>query len=187
MDQKETPVHTELKAIQAMSKEDRKIYNSNKLISTIGRPHARHYTKEDIQLITEDISNKITTGSNLVEILNSSEIYPNPSTFFKWCINDESINKMYNHAREVRAHTLVEEIFTTIEGKGIEDSMVAVARDRLKSDTVKWYASKVIPKLYGDKLNVEVENKSVVHINLGCGIDPLKQIEDVDFIDITPE
>ena len=39
-----------------------------------------------------------------------------------------------------------------------------VSRDRLRVDTRKWYLSKVLPKLYGDK--VEVEHSGIPEITV---------------------
>lgn len=80
----------------------------------------------------------------------------------------------YARAREIQADTLVEEIID-ISDDGTNDWMDRqsssekgaevsngwllngehVARSRLRVDSRKWFASKVLPKRYGDKLTTE--------------------------------
>ena len=42
---------------------------------------------------------------------------------------------------------------------------VQVQRDRLIGDTLKWYASKILPQEYGDKLEIEHTGKQSNTIN----------------------
>lgn len=69
--------------------------------------------------------------------------------------------KQYARAREVRADKLVEEIMT-IADDGSNDTYVdengktkidwdVVARSKLRVDSRKWFASKLAPKMYGDR------------------------------------
>ena len=76
----------------------------------------------------------------------------------------------YAHAREVRADTLFEELLT-IADYGVNDMIIdeegnsrtdhdVIARSRLKVDTRKWVISKMVPKKYGDKLELSGDANS---------------------------
>lgn len=76
---------------------------------------------------------------------------------------------MYAHAREARADKLVEEIITISDDSsrdtftdkdGVErTNNEVVARSRLRVDSRKWLASKMLPKKYGDRLNLDADVK----------------------------
>jgi len=76
---------------------------------------------------------------------------------------------MYAHAREARADKLAEEIIlisddssrdTIIDEDGNErTNQEVVARSRLRVDSRKWLASKMMPKKYGDKLDITADVK----------------------------
>jgi hypothetical protein len=73
---------------------------------------------------------------------------------------------LYARAREMRADTLAEQILeiadhkqddTYIDGDGnVRTDADVVARARLRVDSRKWLASKMLPKIYGDKQDLNV-------------------------------
>lgn len=76
---------------------------------------------------------------------------------------------LYAQAREARADKLAEEIISISDDKSADiivdengntrtDSEV-VARSRLRVDSRKWLASKMLPKKYGDRMNLDAEVK----------------------------
>src|SRR5690606_9867730 len=82
----------------------------------------------------------------------------------------QSFSEQYTRAREIQAETLVDEILE-ISDDGSNDYMQrisedggvtgwrengeALARSKLRVDTRKWVASKILAKKYGDRLAVE--------------------------------
>ena len=75
---------------------------------------------------------------------------------------------MYTRAREDRADKLADELVAIsdevevsarYEGEEVRLSLdaAAVARNRLRVDARKWVASKLKPRVYGDKLDVTAE------------------------------
>lgn len=72
----------------------------------------------------------------------------------------EVLTKLHARAREEFAHTCVQQMFD------IADQEEDVQRARLKCDNVKWYAARVLPKDYGDKLQAQVsgpDGKAIPH------------------------
>jgi len=92
------------------------------------------------------------------------------STFLTWVLDDvDGLAARYARAREIGIHVMVDEI-TDIVDDGSNDwieyeteagrivtqvNQEHIARSKLRVDHRKWIAAKVIPALYGDKLNVE--------------------------------
>lgn len=80
--------------------------------------------------------------------------------------------EMYYYARRVQAEMLVDEIVEIADNTEhdwkkrfdkngdlidyVPDNE-AIQRSRVRIDTRKWYATKMVPKIYGDKLNVDLD------------------------------
>jgi hypothetical protein len=133
------------------------------------------YTKE----IGEAICLGISQGHSLRKICNSSDIFPAVSTVCLWAITNDEFAEQYARARRIQAELLADEIIALsdddskdVSGELQMPNGVAVQRSRLSVDTRKWYLSKVLPKVYGDKvLNehtgkdggaLQIEFKSVI-------------------------
>ncbi len=118
------------------------------------------------------IIEKIEYGLSLRKSLKDEGM--SSRTFFEWLKEDEGKQKQYAHACEERSEKIFEEMldiaddgtndYMTIE-KGdmlynVEDKEV-VNRSRLRIDTRKWMLSKMMPKKYGDKLDVTTNGKDM--------------------------
>ncbi len=89
------------------------------------------------------------------------------STLWKWLAEDNEFSKQYARAKELCADLLAAEVveiaddregdkYIDEKGRVITDNE-AVNRSRLRVDARKWYASKLAPKKYGDKMSLEHE------------------------------
>lgn len=119
-----------------------------------GRP--TEYTPE----LAEEICLRITQGESLRKICESNKKFPAVSTICLWNLQDRNgFAEQYTRARQAQAELLADELFTITDDESRDVSgelempnSVAVQRDRLRVDTRKWYLSKVLPKIYGEKL-----------------------------------
>lgn len=113
--------------------------------------------------ITERILSRISGGESLRSILSGDDM-PDRSTFFRQLQVDEALRDQYARACAVRVEHYVEEIIEIADDKG-EDwttdekgnskpDASAVQRSRLQVDARKWIASKLAPKKYGEKLDL---------------------------------
>lgn len=110
---------------------------------------------------------RIAQGESLVTI-GKDPTMPTRTTFMQWLLDNRGqIADKYARAREAQADYYAEQIIaisdeetatTKMEGEDGPVEVVfdstAVARNRLRVDARKWYASKVAPKKYGDKQEV---------------------------------
>lgn len=71
----------------------------------------------------------------------------------------KELTDLHARARQEFAHVCVEKMFQ------IADEEEDVQRARLKCDNVKWYAARVLPKQYGDKLTHAGDPDQPVVIN----------------------
>lgn len=79
---------------------------------------------------------------------------------------DEELTEMYARAREAYAHAIVQKLHE------VADKEPDVARARLKCDNIKWEACKVLPKVYGDKQQVEHSGNITVEAVSYADTDP---------------
>lgn len=97
---------------------------------------------------------------------------PAKSTVFAWLIKHPEFVIMYNVAREMQAEALVDEIIE-ISDDGQRDyakdedgrdrvDYDHISRARLRVDSRKWFASKMRPKKYGEKLELSGDKNAPV-------------------------
>lgn len=101
---------------------------------------------------------------------------PNPDTIFSWRIKYKQFSEQYAEAKRNQVEILVEEILdiaddksndtmTNDEGKVVCNTEY-LNRSRLRIDTRKWLASKLAPKIYGERIqndtNITMHDDMVV-------------------------
>ncbi|WP_158228577.1 terminase small subunit protein [Sinorhizobium fredii] len=111
----------------------------------------------------DSILDKLSTGKSLREIC-SAEGMPSESLVRKWVMQDEDFGAQYARAREAGMEALGDEILQiadsqegdvlkTEDGREVVNHD-AIQRARLRVDTRKWLMSKIAPKKYGDRLDL---------------------------------
>jgi hypothetical protein len=106
-----------------------------------GRPSS--FTQEIADVICE----RILAGESVRSIC-SDETMPSLSMVFRWLKASESFREQYAHTREVQAHVIADDT------RDIVDNEPDPARARVMLDQRKWHASKLLPKVYGDRQEI---------------------------------
>jgi hypothetical protein len=128
----------------------------------MGRPS--DYTQE----IADRICEKIADGLSLRSICLDEEM-PNKATVFRWLAAKKEFSDQYARAREAQADTLADEMLDIADdgdndwmerkvggaSVGWQENGEAIGRSRLRLDTRKWIASKLKPKKYGEKVDMQ--------------------------------
>lgn len=73
-----------------------------------------------------------------------------PAEFFNYIWNDTDLTNQYTRAQHIRAEKFAEEIIE------ISDTETDTQRARNRIDTRRWFASKMNPRQYGDRVDVNV-------------------------------
>jgi hypothetical protein len=108
-------------------------------------------------------------------------------TVLNWTKANPEFLTQYTRAREIGYLQLADEILNISdeyqvevkhngEDETIDLSATAVARNRLRVDTRKWMLSKMLPKVYGDKLELTGDDKN-----------PLQVVTKVQFEIVNPQ
>lgn len=118
--------------------------------------------------LADEICLEIAEGASLKTVCEQRGL--KYQTVLGWIVDDrkhldedkEGFADKYARARRAQAHGYVDRIFqlceeakNSIVGNDKSDS-ARVNAYRLSIDSIKWYASKVLPKLYGDKLDIDL-------------------------------
>jgi len=111
--------------------------------------------------LAEALCERIAAGELLIKIERDDGM-PTYSTVYRWLEKNTAFRELYARAREVGWSRLSEQIVelsddsrgdTVIDEDGEwRTDYENVQRSRLMVDTRKWLLSKVLPKIYGDKL-----------------------------------
>ncbi len=118
--------------------------------------------------IAKEICTRLAAGESLRSICKE-EAMPAASTVCLWVLDDvNGFSEQYARARNIQAELMFEEILdiaddtTRVIRSGAEKKSSAYAQaQRLKVDTRKWHLSKVLPKKYGDKIDVTSDGKKI--------------------------
>lgn len=106
---------------------------------------------------------------------------PDESSVREWALEDRNgFAPQYIRARELQAHHMADEIID-IADNGSNDWMARedpdnpgfalngehIQRSRMRFDARRWYLSKVLPKVYGDKLDLTHGNPDGTPLTFG--------------------
>lgn len=98
------------------------------------------------------LCDRIADGRSLRSVCADADM-PAKRTVFEWLRDIDGLSDQYARACEERAEYLAELALVESNNESIEAG--AVARDRLKVDTIKWFASKLSPKKYGERSQID--------------------------------
>lgn len=88
---------------------------------------------------------RIAAGESVRNLFMLPDCPFRQSTFYRMIGNDTDLWQQYARAKETAQHAAVDSIMSVIDQ---EDD---VHRARLKVDAIKWAASKLAPRVYGDR------------------------------------
>jgi len=141
-----------------------------------GRPSK--YTKQ----LTRRICERLAAGETLRAICRDKGM-PAESTVRAWAMDDvNGFSAQYARAREIGYHSMFDDIIEIADNPDGDP-----ARDRLRFDARRWFLSKALPKIYGDKPGEQAQVGQNVALQIVFVDGPQKENEDGELIDITGE
>jgi hypothetical protein len=100
---------------------------------------------------------------------------PAQKSIYRWLESNDSFRQQYTQARVEQADYYAEMIID--ESFGAHDAAIG----RLRMDALKWAASKIAPKKYGDK--IELESNSTQNLTLAFSVPQRKASEVIELED----
>ena len=144
------------------------------------KPFADPEIKETMLL--EILELYCTEDMDIVSIIKSNIKYPSVMSFYNWINKNQEYKVAYEEAQKMKAHYLFARLMEVSEGnKDVKDSLTAVSRDRLICETIKFAIAKILPKTFGERIDITSDGQPLNIINLGGGMAPPTQ-----YIDVTP-
>jgi hypothetical protein len=128
----------------------------------MGRPST--YTPELGREIGEAIA---SSELGLIHLVNANPHWPDRATIFKWRTLHKDFGDIYMRAKEEQCEVVVEYMQEVMsEPHKWEDPETGVCKIdvpmlRLKMDTMKWHASKLKPKKFGDAVQQAPNNSEL--------------------------
>ena len=131
--------------------------------------HKKH-TPAEISHIQNAICHRISTSNKslstiLKDLQKQIDNVPQITLVWDWMTKDKDFADRYARAKENQCEFLAEEILEISDDSSLDVAFTEdgkpfidkehIHRSRLRVDTRKWILSKLKPKKYGDKLNVE--------------------------------
>ena len=113
-----------------------------------GRPSIK--TPELIATICE----RIAAGENLSDITAEPEM-PDQRQVSRWLLDDHVFARQYARAREDQADVMDEMILRT----ALASKQETANADRVKIMAYQWRASRLKPRVYGDKQTIDVNHR----------------------------
>lgn len=121
--------------------------------------------------IEDEFCKRIMEGRSVNSIAGDEDM-PNGNTFWRWMGEKETLRTKYAHAIEARALAQADEIADLTRRVVRGEVPPDVARVAL--DGLKWTASRLLPKMYGDRQSVDV---AVTHTHQ-LHLDALKRLNE---------
>jgi hypothetical protein len=131
------------------------------------------------QKLGDSICEAILNEETLREI-GKKEGFPSAATILRWVSDNPEFREQYARAMAMRAELMFEELLEIADDgsndwmevkkgdyEGWRENGEAIARSRLRVDARKWALSKMLPKKYGDKVELEHSGKVEVEVVIG--------------------
>lgn len=106
-----------------------------------------------------------TSTDSLKKIIEQNPGFPSEKVIRKWRYKIPTFGNMFTQAKRVQAELYVEECIDIADDSG-GDAIInekgmpivdgeAINRARLRVDTRKWIGCKLVPRIYGDKVQIQ--------------------------------
>lgn len=137
-----------------------------RLTKPLGAPVQFPYDAELAGKICEAIA---CSTQSLKDICRRKAFGISHQTFRKWLLSNDELKKRYAQARQLQVHHLVEQTIEIADNSGADHEIAvnartgaqyikyngeAVQRSNTRINARQWAASKLLPHVYGDKLDV---------------------------------
>src|SRR5208337_163169 len=120
--------------------------------------------------LTRAIALEIATNTcSIGHLCDRNKHWPTYRMFYRWLVEHQEFADAYANAKRAQIQLLVDEIvqiadFSHEDDKFASDGSLVpnkeyIARSRLRIDTRKWMAAKLIPRLYGDRVIQEISGR----------------------------
>ena len=127
-----------------------------------GRPSV--FTNE----LAAEICASIERGHSLRRACQADSM-PSARTVHRWLHENEDFRQQYARSRAIQTEVFIDQIVDLADAVANETEPAKVQAAKLAIDTRKWVAARMLPKKYGDRVDIQQDGQLVVRIVLGLG------------------
>ncbi len=122
--------------------------------------------------LAKEVCRRMALGESLRKICERKGM-PGAGAVLGWVSDDrDGFAAQYARARDQQTQHWADELVDIADDDSRDaQTPQAIQRDRLRTDTRKWIASKLLPKKYGDKTTLEHQGKDGGAININISKD----------------
>ena len=100
------------------------------------------------QAVADEICARLEQGQSLRAVCEDKEL-PSAPTVIRWARENPEFSEQYTRSREIGWSLLADEVISIADSREIDP-----ASRRIMFDARRWMLSKMLPKVYGDKLDL---------------------------------
>lgn len=108
--------------------------------------------------LADAVCERLAAGSQGLEAVCADRDLPSSATVYRWLADYPDFATQYGEARRIQAHRMFDEARAI--AKAATAKSVAVAK--LRIDTLKWQAAKLAPRVYGARVERDLEPEAPV-------------------------
>ena len=142
--------------------------------------------------VWREIVARVSAGKSVSTVLADKDM-PTWTGFQNMLAQDESLQAAYDKAVQDRADKMADEILELSDQEmpaGLEGAMASawVQQKRMQVDARKWIASKLKPRVYGDRIDMTVRDERISVIGaLEAAQSRVKSLASIDVTDVLPK
>lgn len=110
------------------------------------------------------ICKRVAMGEHIKSVLESDSRYPDYSTWCNWKRDNIELYDLYTKSIQDKAEMVTFEINQVMQD--MRDGIIEAPVGRILIDTLKWYASKFYPRMFGDKVDVTTDGEKINQTNV---------------------
>jgi hypothetical protein len=107
----------------------------------------------------KEICKRVAMGEHIKAVLDSSDHYPDYSTWCNWKRDNQELFDLYTKAIQDKAEMVTFEINQTMQD--MRDGIIEAPVGRILIDTLKWYASKFYPRMFGERVDITTDGDKI--------------------------
>lgn len=115
------------------------------------------------EALADAVCERLAAGSQGLEAVCAAVDLPSSATVYRWLADYPEFAARYGEARQIQAHRMFDEARAIAQAATAKS--VAVAK--LRIDTLKWQAAKLAPRVYGARVERDLEPaEPVINVQL---------------------
>ncbi len=110
------------------------------------------------EVLGDAVCARLAAGSKGLEAVCAAVDMPSSATVYRWLADYPEFATQYGQARQVQAHRMFDEARAIAKAATTKSAAVA----KLRIDTLKWQAAKLAPRVYGARVERDLEPETPV-------------------------